>query len=53
MPLIDRAPIVVPWYAIRRATAFQRRWLGIRCSMRSPAAMRSATCARTLSPRAE
>ncbi len=25
MPLIESAPIVVPWYAVRRATAFQRR----------------------------
>ncbi len=25
MPLIDSAPIVVPWYAVRRAIAFQRR----------------------------
>ena len=25
MPLIESAPIVVPWYAMRRATAFQRR----------------------------
>jgi hypothetical protein len=27
MPLIESAPIVVPWYAVRRATAFQRREL--------------------------
>ena len=25
MPLIDSAPIVVPWYAVRREIAFQRR----------------------------
>ncbi len=25
MPLIESAPIVVPWYASRRDTAFQRR----------------------------
>ena len=25
MPLIERAPIVVPWYATCRETAFQRR----------------------------
>ena len=25
MPLIESAPIVVPWYAVRRDTAFQRR----------------------------
>ena len=25
IPLIESAPIVVPWYAVRRAIAFQRR----------------------------
>ena len=25
MPLIESAPIVVPWYAVRRPIAFQRR----------------------------
>ncbi len=25
IPLIESAPIVVPWYAVRRATAFHRR----------------------------
>ena len=34
-PLIDSAPMVVPWYAIRRDTAFQRRSPRAACHWRA------------------